>query len=172
MEVFCKKGVRNFGKFTWKHLCQRLFFNILADLNFIKKETPVQVFPCKFFEISKNNFFLRNTSGGCFWTFYWTKAYFWRCSAKQLFLKISQNSQVSRFNKVAFCEFCDIFKNTIFTEHLPTTASCWKYFCHANCLAEILFLNLTWGNCKHHTYYTFFVFFCKKTIFLLEPPFS
>ena len=44
-EVFCKKGVlRNFAKFTGKHLCQRLFF---------KKE----VFSCEFCEISKNTFF-------------------------------------------------------------------------------------------------------------------
>ena len=38
-EVFCKKGVlKDFAKFTGKHLCQRLFF-------------------CEFCEISKNNFF-------------------------------------------------------------------------------------------------------------------
>ena len=32
-EVFCKKGVlRNFGKFTGKHLlCQSLYFNKVAD---------------------------------------------------------------------------------------------------------------------------------------------
>ena len=30
-ELFCKKGVlRNFAKFTGKHLCQRLFFNKVA----------------------------------------------------------------------------------------------------------------------------------------------
>ena len=50
-EVFCKKGVlRNFAKFTGKHLCQSLFF---------KKETLVQIFSCKFCEISKNIFFYR-----------------------------------------------------------------------------------------------------------------
>ena len=44
-----KKGVlRNFAKFTGKHLCQSLF---------IKKETLVQVFSCEFCEISKNTFF-------------------------------------------------------------------------------------------------------------------
>ena len=44
-EVFCKKGVlRNFTKFTGKHLCQRLFFNKVAG--FIKKETLTQVFSC------------------------------------------------------------------------------------------------------------------------------
>ena len=32
-EVFCKKGVlRNFEKFTWKHLCQRPSFNKVAGL--------------------------------------------------------------------------------------------------------------------------------------------
>ena len=32
-EVFCKKGViRNFARFTGKHLYQRLFFNKVAGL--------------------------------------------------------------------------------------------------------------------------------------------
>ena len=36
-EVFCKKGVlRNFAKFTGKHLCQRLFFRSLVQENFAK----------------------------------------------------------------------------------------------------------------------------------------
>ena len=48
-EVFFKKGVlRNFAKFTGKHLCQSLF---------IKKETLAQVFSCEFCEISKNTFY-------------------------------------------------------------------------------------------------------------------
>ena len=53
-----------------------------------------------------------------------------RCSMKQGVLKISQNSQenncarVSFFDKVAISRpFFSIFKNTIFTEHLCTTAS-------------------------------------------------
>ena len=60
-EVFCKKDVlRNFTKFTGKHLCQSLFFNKVAGLcNFIKKETQAQVFFCEFCEISKNTFFRR-----------------------------------------------------------------------------------------------------------------
>ena len=33
-EVFCKKAVlRNFGKFTGKHLCQSLFFNKVAEIS-------------------------------------------------------------------------------------------------------------------------------------------
>ena len=46
-ELFYKKGVlRNFTKFTGKHLCQSLFFNKVA-----------QVFSREFCEISKNSFF-------------------------------------------------------------------------------------------------------------------
>ena len=58
-EVFCKKGVgRNFAKFTEKHLCQSLFFDIVAPeaCNIIKKEILAQVFPYEFCEISKNTF--------------------------------------------------------------------------------------------------------------------
>ena len=50
-----RKGVlRNFSKFTRKHLCQSLF---------IKKETLAQVISCECCEISKNTFFLQNTFG-------------------------------------------------------------------------------------------------------------
>ena len=58
-----KDALRNFTKFTGKHLCQSLFFNKVAGLcrsetcNFIKKETLAQVFSCEFCEISKNTFF-------------------------------------------------------------------------------------------------------------------
>ena len=56
-DVFCKKGIlRNFTKFTEKHLCQSLLFN---KVDFIKKETLAQVFSCKFCEISKNTFLYR-----------------------------------------------------------------------------------------------------------------
>ena len=61
-EVFCKNGVlRNFAKFTGKHLCQTLFFN---KVDFIKKMALAQVFSCEFWrtlfqEISKNTFSCR-----------------------------------------------------------------------------------------------------------------
>ena len=59
--VFCKKGVlRNFTKFTGKHLYQSLFFSKVAgdfNCNFIKKETLAQVLYREFCEISKNTFF-------------------------------------------------------------------------------------------------------------------
>ena len=35
--------------------------------NFIKKETLAQVFSCECYKTFKYNFFLYNTSGGCFW---------------------------------------------------------------------------------------------------------
>ena len=50
-EVFCKKGVlRNFVKFTGKHLCHSLF---------LKKEALVEVLCCEFSKISKNTFSYR-----------------------------------------------------------------------------------------------------------------
>ena len=61
-DVFCEKGVlRNFAKFTGKHLRQSLFFNKVACAasNFIKKETLTQVFRCEFCEICKKTFFNR-----------------------------------------------------------------------------------------------------------------
>ena len=52
-----KKGVlKNFAKFTGKHLCQSLCFNKVEGLNFIEKETLAEVFFCKFCEIFKNTF--------------------------------------------------------------------------------------------------------------------
>ena len=46
-KMFSKKGVlKNFAKFTGKHLCQSVYFNKVA--NFIKKETLAQVFSCEF----------------------------------------------------------------------------------------------------------------------------
>ena len=58
--MFCKKSVlRNFAKFTGKHLCQSLSFNKVAGLNFIKRQTLAQVFSREFCEISKNTIFYR-----------------------------------------------------------------------------------------------------------------
>ena len=57
LEVFFKKGaLRNFAKFTGKHLCQSLFFNKVAG-----QETLAQVISCEFCEISKNTFSYRTT---------------------------------------------------------------------------------------------------------------
>ena len=52
--VHYKKGVlRNFAKFTGKHLCSEP-----QACNFIKKETQAQVLSCKFCKIFKNIFWM------------------------------------------------------------------------------------------------------------------
>ena len=51
-EVFCKKGVlRNFAKFTGKHLCQRLFFSK------VKKRLCQGCFPVNFAKSLRTPFF-------------------------------------------------------------------------------------------------------------------
>ena len=55
-----KKAVlKNFLKFTEKHLRQSLFFNKIEVCNFIKTENLAQVFSCEFSEIFKNTFIQR-----------------------------------------------------------------------------------------------------------------
>ena len=75
-----KKGVlKNFAKFTGKHLCQSLFLNKVAGdaCNFIKKEILAQVFSCEFSEIYKNTFLTEHlrrlllTSLESFWITSW-----------------------------------------------------------------------------------------------------
>ena len=51
-----KVVLKNFAKFTEKHLCQSLFL-IKLTCDFIKKETLAQVFSCQFCDIFKNTFF-------------------------------------------------------------------------------------------------------------------
>ena len=59
--VFCKKDVlKNFAKFTGKHLYQCLFLNKVA-------EDLAQVFSCEFCEIFKNTFSSEHLQWGCFW---------------------------------------------------------------------------------------------------------
>ena len=62
-EVFCKKGVlRNFTKFTGKHLCESLFFNKVAGLacNFIKKRLWHRCFPVNFVKFLRTPFFIEH----------------------------------------------------------------------------------------------------------------
>ena len=56
-----KKGVlTNFAKFTGKHLCQSLFFNKVAGLRPVEKETLAHVFPVNFKKFLRTTF-LQNT---------------------------------------------------------------------------------------------------------------
>ena len=57
--VYKKSGLKNFAKFTGKHLCQRLFLIKLqgSDLQLYLKKALAQVFSCEFCEIFKNIFY-------------------------------------------------------------------------------------------------------------------
>ena len=84
--------LKNFTKFTRKHLHQSLFLNEAAGQGpgtLLKKETLAQALSCEFCEIFKNTVFNE---------YLWTTASqtaFRRCSTKQVFLKIPQYSQES-----------------------------------------------------------------------------
>ena len=67
-EVFCKKDdLKNFTKFTWKHLCWSFFFKVagLKPEILLKKRLQHRCFQESFVEVFKNNF-LKNPSGDCF----------------------------------------------------------------------------------------------------------
>ena len=53
-----KMFFKNFAKFTGKQIYRISFFDkvAIAGCNFIKKETPIQMFSCEFCEIFKNTF--------------------------------------------------------------------------------------------------------------------
>ena len=59
-EMYCKKGVlRNFAKFTGKHLCQSLFFDKVADLRpatLLKKRPWHRCFPVNFAKFLRTPF--------------------------------------------------------------------------------------------------------------------
>ena len=77
-----------FAKFNGKHLCQRLYFNKVAELKAVKQRLA-QAFSCEFIEISKNTFITEDlrTTGSAF--------SFSEKLGKNVFLKISQSSQES-----------------------------------------------------------------------------
>ena len=84
------------------------------------------MFSCEFYETSKN-LFLQNPAGGCFWTIQRPV----NCVVNYADYAdyLVNYAEVCHFFKKEIlaqmfsCEFCEIFKNTIFTEHLWVTAS-------------------------------------------------
>ena len=64
LELFCKKGVlRNFAKFTEKHLCQSLFFNIIAGLRpatLLKNWLWHRCFPVNLSKFLRTPFFIEH----------------------------------------------------------------------------------------------------------------
>ena len=64
--------LKNFTKFTGKHLLQNLFFNKVAGLRpvtLLKKRLWYSCFLVNFAKFLRA-LFLQNTSGGCFWIFH------------------------------------------------------------------------------------------------------
>ena len=56
-----KDALKNFAKFTGKHLWRSLVFNKIAGMRpvaLLNKETSTQVFCCEFCKIFKNTFFI------------------------------------------------------------------------------------------------------------------
>ena len=68
-DIFCKKGaLRNFSKFTGKHLCQSLFFNKFAGLTpvtLLKKKLWQRCFPMNFAKFLRTPFY-RTPLDDCF----------------------------------------------------------------------------------------------------------
>ena len=63
-ELFCEKGVlRNFTKFTWKHLCQSLFFDKFAGLRpatLLKRRLWHTCFPVNFVKFLRTPIFIEH----------------------------------------------------------------------------------------------------------------
>ena len=78
--VFCKKVVlRNFVKFTGKHMCQSLFFNKVAGLRpatLLKKRLWRRCFPMNYAKFLGAPFFTEHP-GGCLWSSKLTELDLW-----------------------------------------------------------------------------------------------
>ena len=88
------------------------------------------------------------------------EAFVWRCSVKEVFIKISQNSWENtcmgackpatlskKENPINLfsCEFCEIFKNIFFTEPLRTAASVPTGSIFVSWKNSLLFFHQSWN---------------------------
>ena len=99
--MFCKKVVlRNFAKFTGKHLCQRLFCNKVAGLSLrpatLLENVLAQVFSCEFCEISKKTFFYRTLRWLLLAIPHFLYALITKQVHNQMSFRVGQNFQVFR----------------------------------------------------------------------------
>ena len=68
-KMFCKKcALRNFAKFTGKHLCQGLFLIKLQASTLLKKRLWHRCFPVNMVKFSRRPFY-RTSPDDCFWRF-------------------------------------------------------------------------------------------------------
>ena len=105
-EMFCKKGVlRNFLKFTGKHMCQNLFFNRVTGprpVTLVKKRLWHRCFPVNFAKFLRTRFLL-NTSGRLLFSFSQQHFFYWRCWSIKKHVTLTALSTT---------------KKTFFTEHI------------------------------------------------------
>ena len=95
--------LRNFAKFSGKHLHQRLFFSKFAGLSpqlYLKRvnSTPTQLFSCEFCKICNNTFFTKHlleTASG---------VSFIRSSHPVVFCKITVLENFSKFTGKHLCQ--------------------------------------------------------------------
>ena len=67
--VLKKVVLKNFDKFTGKHLCRNLFFNKVAELRpatLVKKRLPHRCFPVNFAKFLRTSYFYRTLAVATF----------------------------------------------------------------------------------------------------------
>ena len=69
IRCYCKFPDNHKKYLCWSRFLIRVLIK-LQDCNFIKKETPTQVFSCECLKMFVKNF-LWNNYGGCFWEWFW-----------------------------------------------------------------------------------------------------
>ena len=106
--MFCKKGVlRNFPKFTGKHLCQSLFFNKVAGLRpstLLKKRLWHRCFPVNFVKFLRTPFLTEHLwwlLQSCYCRCQWfiNKAN-WKLNNANLCETTSANIYLIKFNEI------------------------------------------------------------------------
>ena len=101
-EVFCKKGVlRNFAKFTGKHLRQRLFFNKVAGLRpafLLKKRLWQRFFPVNFVKFLRTPFFMER-----FWWLLLNHFLYSLKTSENQFLRFSKVFRMYRKRALTYC---------------------------------------------------------------------
>ena len=112
-EMFCQKCVlRNFAKFTGKHLSHSLFLNKVAGY-----PAGAQVFSCEFCEVSKSTFWYRRPPVPTSRT---SETATWKCSVKQLLWKIRVNFLEKICGSMSFLIFWTYVFSRNFLKHFRT----------------------------------------------------
>ena len=109
--------LKNLSKFTWKHLCQSLFFNKVAGLapvTSLKRDSGIGVFLC---EIFKNTFFIEHLWRCFCWPVNTLKVFHTFCysitSVNVCFFLFFVYFTVDFLILLASCLFCIATKNTM-----------------------------------------------------------